>query len=55
MAKETMLTYLDRQLTKIPEYDVALDWDARNHTIELVLRFICRRNANHLQVDDAQG
>lgn len=55
MAKETMLTYLDRQLTKkIPEYDVALDWDARNHTIELVLRLFAE-NPNHLQVDDAQG
>lgn len=55
MAKETILTYLDRQLTKkIPEYDVALDWDARNHTIELVLRLFAE-NPNHLQVDDAQG
>ncbi len=55
MAKETMLTYLDRQLTKkIPEYDVVLDWDARNHTIELVLRLFAE-NPNHLQVDDAQG
>jgi hypothetical protein len=55
MAKETILTYLDKQLTKkIPEYDVALDWDARNHTIELVLHLFAE-NPNHLQVDDAQG
>lgn len=33
MAKETMLTYLDKQLTKkITEYDVAIDWDAQSYS-----------------------
>ena len=55
MAKETMLTYLDRQLTKKSlSTMLPLDWDARNHTIELVLRLFAE-NPNHLQVDDAQG
>ena len=34
MAKETMLHFLDEQLTKkMSDYEVAIDWDNRNHTI----------------------
>ncbi len=55
MAKETILTYLDQRLTKkITDYDVAIDWDAKNHTIELVLRLFAE-NPHHVQIDDAQG
>ncbi|OTN77743.1 hypothetical protein A5886_002844 [Enterococcus sp. 8G7_MSG3316] len=55
MAKETILTYLDQRLTKqITEYDVAIDWDAKNHTIELVLRLFAE-NPAHQTIDDAQG
>lgn len=55
MAKETILTYLDKQLTKkIPEYDIALDWDTKNHTIEIILRLFAE-NPAHLTIDDANG
>ena len=55
MAKETMLTYLDEQLTKrLPDYDVAIDWDVKNHTVELVIRLFAE-NPTKLHLDDAQG
>lgn len=55
MAKETMLTYLDKQLTKkITEYDVAIDWDARNHTAEIILRLFAENN-NGATIDDVEG
>lgn len=55
MKKETMLTYLDQQITKkITEYDVALDWNSKNHTIEVVFRLFAE-NTEHEQIDDAQG
>ncbi|MBM7688800.1 hypothetical protein BCR24_04935 [Enterococcus ureilyticus] len=55
MKKATMLTYLDQQITrKIMEYDVALDWNAKNHTIEVVFRLFAENTA-HEQIDDAQG
>lgn len=55
MAKETMLTYLDQALTKnLPDYDVALDFDSRNHTIEIVVR-IFAENKENLAIDDAAG
>lgn len=46
MTKETLITYLDKQLTKkITEYDTAIDWDAKNHTIELVIRLFAENAA----------
>ncbi|WP_207871620.1 hypothetical protein DOK78_000010 [Enterococcus sp. DIV2402] len=55
MAKETLITYLDKQLTKkITEYDTAIDWDAKNHTIELVIRLFAE-NAAGTVIDDAEG
>ncbi|EOI03089.1 hypothetical protein UAY_00836 [Enterococcus moraviensis ATCC BAA-383] len=55
MKKETMLTYLDQQITKkITEYDVALDWNTRNHSIEVVFRLFAE-NKTHEQIDDAAG
>ncbi len=39
MAKETMVTYLDNYLNKkIPDYELALDWDTRNHSFEIAFR-----------------
>lgn len=50
-----MLTYLDEQITKkITEYDVALDWNTRNHSIEVVFRLFAE-NKTHEQIDDAKG
>jgi len=55
MKKPTMLTYLDQQITKnITEYDVALDWNTRNHSIEVVFRLFAENTA-HEQIDDATG
>lgn len=53
MAKETILSYLDEQLEKIP-YDTAIDWDTRNHTIEVVFRLFGENKAQ-LAIDDAEG
>ncbi|WP_122645789.1 DUF3013 family protein [Enterococcus mediterraneensis] len=53
--KETMLDYLDKQLTKtITEYETALDWDSRNHTVEVVFRLFAE-NPEQLTIDDAEG
>lgn len=55
MKKATMLTYLDQQITKkVTEYDVALDWNRKNHTIEVVFRLFAE-NTMHEQIDDVQG
>jgi hypothetical protein len=55
MKKYTMLTYLDQQLTKnITEYDVALDWHTKNHSIEVVFRLFAE-NSGHEQIDDVAG
>ncbi|ALS37451.1 hypothetical protein ABID30_001420 [Enterococcus rotai] len=55
MKKPTMLTYLDQLITKdITEYDVALDWNTRNHSIEVVFRLFAENTA-HEQIDDATG
>jgi DNA-3-methyladenine glycosylase len=55
MTKETLITYLDKQLAKkITEYDTAIDWDAKNHTIELVIRLFAE-NAAGTVIDDAEG
>lgn len=55
MKKATMLTYLDQQITKkITEYDVALDWNTKNHSIEVVFRLFAENN-EHEQIDDLEG
>lgn len=53
--KTNILTYLDDALTKkVSDYDVALDWDKKNHTIEIVLRLFAE-NKEKLTIDDATG
>ena len=55
MAKETMLHFLDEQLTKkMSDYEVAIDWDNRNHTIELVF-LLFAENKEQWLIDDATG
>lgn len=55
MKKATMLTYLDERITKeITEYDVALDWNAKNHSIEVVFRLFAE-NTDREKIDDADG
>ncbi|EPH93174.1 hypothetical protein D920_03141 [Enterococcus faecalis 13-SD-W-01] len=55
MKKMNLLTYLDEQIEKkINNYDIALDWDTKNHTIEIIVRLFAENNAN-LEIDDAEG
>lgn len=55
MAKETMLTFLDTQLNKkMNDYEVAIDWDPKNHTIELVF-LLFAQNKEQWQIDDVSG
>lgn len=55
MKKTTILDYLDTAIEKkITDYDVALDWDTKNHTIEIVVRLFAE-NLAHFELDDAQG
>lgn len=55
MKKVNLLDYLDKTIeVKITDYDVALDWDTKNHTIEIVVRLFAENKA-HLEIDDAQG
>lgn len=55
MAKDTMLTYLDEQIEKkLTDFDLAIDWDTRNHAIELIIRLYAE-NTNHLTIDDQEG
>lgn len=55
MAKETMLTYLDQRLKKkITAYDTALDWDRKNHTIEILVRLFAENRAKQ-EIDDIKG
>ena len=55
MAKETLLTYLDEQIEKkLADFDVAIDWDTRNHTIEVIVRLYAE-NTNHMAIDDQEG
>ncbi|MGK0605965.1 DUF3013 family protein [Enterococcus gilvus] len=55
MAKETMITYLDKYLNKkIPDYELALDWDTRNHSIEIAFR-IYGENKEQIEIDDVDG
>lgn len=55
MAKETMITYLDDYLNKkIPDYELALDWDTRNHSFEIAFR-IYAENKGQIEIDDVDG
>lgn len=55
MKKDTMLTYLDEQISKnIDEYDLAIDWDKKNHTIEVIIRLFAE-NKGHEQIGDIEG
>lgn len=55
MVKETMITYLDKYLNKkIPDYELALDWDTRNHSFEIAFR-IYGENKEQIEIDDVDG
>lgn len=55
MKKETMLVYLDDQINKnIDEYDLAIDWDKKNHSIEVIIRLFAENKENE-QIGDVEG
>lgn len=55
MKKENLLDYLDQAIEKtITDYDVALDWDTKNHTIEIIVRLFGENKA-HFEIDDVEG
>jgi hypothetical protein len=55
MKKTTMLSYLDQQLTKeLSDYDIAIDWDTKNHTIEVIFRLFAENN-EQAAIDDIDG
>lgn len=50
-----MLDYLDQQMDRrLADFDTAIDWDTRNHTIELIIRLFAE-NTEGEAIDDAQG
>ncbi len=55
MSKENMLTYLERTLAQhLEEYDFAIDWDAKNHTIEVIVHLFAE-NHQEAEIEDAAG
>lgn len=55
MAKETMVTFLDDYLNKkIPNYELALDWDTKNHTFEIIFRLYAE-NKTAMEINDVDG
>lgn len=55
MKKENILTYLEKALEKqLDTIDFGLDWDTRNHRIE-VLTILYAENAGHEMIEDAGG
>ncbi|MEY8445958.1 DUF3013 family protein [Enterococcus ratti] len=55
MGKTNLLDYLDKKIeATITDYDVTLDWDTKNHTIEISVCLFAENKA-HMEVDDVQG
>ncbi|MFC0234210.1 DUF3013 family protein [Vagococcus entomophilus] len=55
MKKETILTCLETELTKtMGNYDFAIDWDKRNHTIELIFQLFAQNKVG-LAIEDTDG
>lgn len=52
--KKDFLHYLDERLEKISDHEIALDWDTKNHTIEIVIRLFAE-NKEGQTIDDATG
>lgn len=55
MKKENMLTFLEKQLEKhLGEYDFAIDWDTKNHRIE-VIAVLYAQNQEAAEITDTEG
>ena len=43
MAKKTMVSYLAEELeSQLADYEVGLDWDRKNHSVEIIFRLFAR-------------
>lgn len=55
MKKQNMLTYLEKIIPKyLRNYDCALDWDKKNHTIEIVMTLFAQ-NTEEIEITDIEG
>lgn len=55
MKQKDFLNYLDQRIDgKITEYDVSLDWDSRNHSVEIILELFAE-NLSGVAIDDSEG
>lgn len=55
MKQMDFLHYLDFRLDKkVMDYDVALDWDVKNHSIEIILQLFAENSSGEV-IDDAEG
>lgn len=55
MKKDHMLTFLEKQLEKyLGEYDFAIDWDTKNHTVE-VIAVLYAQNQGSEAIADLDG
>lgn len=52
--KKDFLHYLDKRLERIHDYDIALDWDTKNHTVEILFHLYAE-NSQGQAIDDAEG
>lgn len=53
MKKQNMLTYLEKAIPKyLVNKDCALDWDKKNHTIEIVVALFAQNEAEVAITDD---
>ncbi|MGX7014175.1 DUF3013 family protein [Vagococcus silagei] len=55
MKKENMLTYLESAIEKnVADIDFAMDWNKRNHTVEIILAFYAE-NKSQEAIEDGEG
>lgn len=55
MKKENMLEYLERQLEKsLSDYDFAIDWDTKNHLVEIIVVLYANNDAT-VTLEDLNG
>lgn len=50
-----MLSCLEKQIeTKLADYDTAVDWNAKNHTFEIILQLFAKNQTEEV-INDAKG
>lgn len=55
MKKENMLSFLTKQIEKkLADYEVEVDWQTQNHSIEIVF-YLYAENKDKQRIDDVKG